>query len=128
MSATYMALKHTHMLCAVISIAFFALRGIWAFQGSSLLQKPWVRISPHIIDTVFLASAIGLVIVLQQYPFVSLWVTVKLLGLAGYIVLGFLTLKKAANNGQRAVFFVLALLLYGYIAGVARSKDALFFL
>ena len=128
MLATYMALKHTHMLCALLSLVFFVVRSLWAFQDSAMLQKKWVKISPHVIDTVFLLSAIGLVIILQQYPFVSAWVTVKLIGLVVYIGLGLMTLKKAKNNAQRAVFFALALLTYFYILGVAMHKQALFFL
>lgn len=128
MNASYMAFKHIHMLCALLSISFFILRSIWAFQDSAMLQKKWVRISPHVIDTVFLLSAIALVIVLGQYPFVSAWVTVKLVGLVVYIGLGMMTLKKAANNRQRALFFSLAVLLYAYIVGVARTKTPLFFM
>lgn len=128
MLATYMALKHTHMLCALLSLTFFVVRSLWAFQGSGMLQKKWVRISPHVIDTVFLLSAIGLVIILQQYPLAVTWVTVKVVGLAVYIGLGLMTLKKAKNNGQRALFFALALLTYFYILGVAMHKNALFFL
>lgn len=128
MADFYMAFKHTHMLCAVISFVFFVTRGIWAFQGSSLLQKKWVKISPHIIDTVLLLSAIGLVIILKQYPFVSPWVTAKIIGLIAYIGLGIMVLKKAKNQQQRALFFSLAVLAFAYIFMVARTKDALFFL
>ncbi len=124
----YMAFKHIHMLCALISIAGFILRSIWAFQGSPWLEKKPVKIAPHIVDTLLLGSAIGLVIMLQQYPFVSSWVTAKLFALLAYIMFGIFTLKKAANNQQRGVFFVLALLSFAYIVMVARFKDALFFL
>src|SRR5690606_18120899 len=117
--------KHTHMLCALLSFIFFITRGIWAFQGSALLQKKWVKISPHIIDTVLLLSAIGLVIAIRQYPFVSLWVTAKLIGLVAYIAFGIMTLKKVKNTQQRAVFFGLSIATFGYIFMVARTKDAL---
>ena len=124
----YLAFKHIHMVCALVSIIGFITRSIWAFQGSSLLQRKAVKIAPHIIDTLLLASAIALVIMTQQYPFVSAWVTAKLLALVAYIVLGIFTLKKARNNQQRTVFFLLALFTFGYIAMTARTHNALFFL
>ncbi len=125
---TYIALKHIHMLCAMLSIFGFITRSIWAFRGSPLLQKKFVKIAPHIIDTLLLLSAIGLVVTTHQYPFVSGWITAKLFALVAYIVLGVLTLKKAKNNQQRVVFFALALLSFIYIVLVAKSHDTLFFL
>lgn len=124
----YMAFKHIHMLCALISIFGFITRSIWAFRGSNWLDKKFVKIAPHIVDTLLLASAVGLVITTQQYPFVATWVTAKLFALVAYIVLGVFTLKKAENNQQRVVFFTLALLTFIYIVFVAKSRDALFFL
>lgn len=123
----YMALKHTHMLCALLSFLFFLTRSTWAFQGSGLLKLKFVKIAPHVIDTFFLLSAIGLIFVTAQYPFVSLWVTVKLFGIVTYIILGVFTLKEAKNNKQRAIYFSLASITYCYIFVVARSKDPLFF-
>lgn len=125
---TYAALKHLHMFCAMLSIFGFITRSMWAFRGSALLEKKFVKIAPHIVDTVLLLSAIGLVVTTQQYPFVSGWVTAKLFALVAYIVLGVFTLKKARNNQQRVVFFTLALLTFIYIAFVAKSHNALFFL
>jgi uncharacterized membrane protein SirB2 len=121
----YTALKHSHMLLAFISIFGFIVRSIWAFKGSDLLQKKIVKIAPHIIDTLLLLTAIGLMIISAQYPFVSAWVTAKFLGLVAYIILGVFTLKKAKNNQQRALFFTLALLTITYIVVVARTKTAL---
>jgi uncharacterized membrane protein SirB2 len=124
----YFALKHIHMLCALLSIFGFITRSMWAFRDSSLLQNKFVKIAPHIIDTVLLLSAIGLVVGTQQYPFVNGWVTAKLFALVAYIVLGVFTLKKAKDDQQRVVFFTLALLTFIYIVFVAISRDAFFFL
>ena len=59
---TYLAVKHLHMSCAAISVSFFILRFIWMRRGSSMLQQRWVRIMPHIVDTILLASALTLVV------------------------------------------------------------------
>ena len=124
----YAAFKHIHMLCAVLSLFGFILRSVWAFQGSELLNKKLVKVLPHIIDTVLLASAIGLAITIQQYPFTSHWLTAKLLALVAYIMFGMLTLKRAKNNQQRTIFFILSLASFFYIAAVAIKKDPSFFL
>ena len=124
----YMALKHLHMLCAVISIAGFAVRGGLRLADSPLLQRKWIKIVPHVIDTVLLATAIGLVVVLQQYPFVVGWVTAKLLGLIVYIGLGVYTMRIARTQSARVAAYLLALLTAAYILAVAFSKSALPFL
>ena len=54
----YLALKHFHITCVVLSGAGFALRGWWAITGSGLLRAKLTRRLPHIIDTCLLGSAI----------------------------------------------------------------------
>ncbi|CAA0082764.1 Protein YchQ [BD1-7 clade bacterium] len=124
----YMALKHSHMMLALLTFLFFLTRSTWAFQGSALLEKKFVKIAPHIIDTFLLLTAIGLVLVTGFYPFVYGWVTAKIFALVAYIVFGLFTIKKAKNNTQRAVFFTLAVVTFLYMGNVAVSKNALFFL
>jgi uncharacterized membrane protein SirB2 len=123
-----MAFKHIHMTLALITLLGFLMRSTWAFMGSNLLEKKFVKIAPHIIDTLFLLSAIALMVLMQQYPFVHAWLTGKIIGLVAYIVFGVFTLKRAKNNSQRAVFFLLALGAFFYTAKVAMTKNALFFL
>ena len=124
----YMGLKHLHMLCALLSIAGFTLRGIWMLADSPLLNKKFVRVAPHIVDTLLLVTAFSLAFMINQYPFFTGWLTAKLFGLIVYIVLGVIALKKGKTKGVRAVAFVLALATFAYIFGVARTKDVLFFL
>jgi len=42
-----------------------------------LLQLRVVRFLPHIIDTVLLLAAVALTIIINQFPLVTHWVTVK---------------------------------------------------
>lgn len=121
----YFAFKHIHMLCAVISIISFIIRGALAIKGSSILQKKWIRIAPHIIDTLLILSAIGLMVSIQQYPFVNGWLTAKLIGLIVYIFLGVVTLKIAKSQPVRIVAYLLAIVTFGYIASVAVTKTPL---
>lgn len=124
----YTGLKHLHMLCALISITGFTLRGIWMLVDSELLNKKFVKIAPHIVDTILLVTAFLLAWQLGQYPFTATWLTAKFLGLLAYIALGMIALKKGKTKAVRATAFILALVTFVYILGVARTKSALFFL
>jgi len=55
----YTALKGLHVGCAAISLALFVLRGVWRMTAPERLARRWVRIVPHAVDSVLLASAIG---------------------------------------------------------------------
>ena len=125
MIATYTLLKYLHVGCVVLSGAGFALRGAWMLQGSPLLAQRWVRVLPHVVDTVLLASAIALAVMLEQYPLVQGWLTAKLIGLVVYIVLGTIALKRGRTRGVRLTAFGAALLVFAYIVAVALTKSVL---
>ncbi|WP_245756638.1 SirB2 family protein [Amphritea atlantica] len=119
-----MALKHTHITFAALSILFFTLRGYWMLSTPEKLQQRWVRITPHIIDTLLLISAIALTITISQYPFTHSWLTAKLIALIAYIVLGTIALKRGKTKGIRTLAFVLALTCAAYIVWVALHHAA----
>lgn len=121
----YLAVKHLHMTCAALSGSFFALRGIWMMLDSALLQRRWVRIAPHIIDTVLLGSALTMVVWSRQYPFVEPWLTAKLLALLLYIVLGTIALKRGKTKTVRIAAYAGALATFGYIVAVALTRHVI---
>ncbi|MET3130931.1 putative membrane protein SirB2 [Oxalobacteraceae bacterium GrIS 1.11] len=121
---SYLAIRHFHITCALLSGAFFLLRGASMMRGSALLQQRWVRIAPHLIDTLLLASALGLVFWSGQYPFVENWLTAKLLALLLYIVLGTIALKRGKTKTIKVSAFFAALAVFAYIVMVALSKQA----
>jgi uncharacterized membrane protein SirB2 len=120
----YLAIKHFHITCAVLSGTFFLVRGSWMLSGSALLQQRWVKIAPHIIDTLLLASAITLVVMSHQYPLAQNWLTAKVLALIAYIVLGAIALKRGKTKGARTGAFFAALAVFAYIVTVAITKQA----
>lgn len=124
----YSALKHLHMTLAMISLFGFLLRGFLRLGDSPLLQRKWLRITPHVIDTLLLATALALVAMLQPFPFGHGWLAAKLLGLVVYIALGIYTLRLARTRAQQATGLVLAFLTFAYILAVAFSKTPLPFL
>lgn len=121
----YAAFKHIHLLTVALSLGLFTLRGIWMLLDSDKLQKRWVKIVPHIIDTLLLVSAIGLMIQLQLYPLTHGWITAKIIGLLAYIVLGTIALKRGKTKGTRVIALVAAFAVIAYIVGVAIRHNAL---
>ena len=121
----YLALKHFHITCVILSGTGFALRGWWSITGSPRLRARLTRILPHIVDSCLLASAIGLAVMAEQYPFVHGWLTAKVLGLLTYIGLGAVALRAARPKGVRVAAFVGALATLAYIVSVALSKNTL---
>lgn len=125
MAEQYFLIKHIHQLSAVISIALFLLRGIWMLADSRMLQRKWVRIVPHVVDTVLLVSALLLVWIIAQYPFVDGWVTAKVVGLVVYIALGMVALKRGRTKQSRLMAWIAAITVFAYIMLVAVTKEVL---
>ena len=120
---TYFFLKNLHLTTIAISLGLFVLRGAWMIAASPRLQARWVRVVPHINDTLLLASGIGLAVLIQQYPLVHGWLTAKLLALILYIGLGTLALKRGKTRGRRIAAWIAALLVFGYMLAVAIAHD-----
>ena len=121
--AAYLIAKSLHVGSAVLSICGFAARGVLMLRGSPLLQNRVVRVAPHVVDTVLLASAIWLAWAIGQAPFVHGWLTAKALALVAYIVLGGLALRPGRPRGVRAAAFAAALATAAYIVAVALTRD-----
>ncbi len=119
----YSLLKQLHLTTIAITLALFVLRGIWMMTASRRLQARWVRIVPHINDTLLLTSGISLAVLLQQYPLVHGWLTAKFFALILYIVLGTYALKHGKTQGQRIAAWIAALLVFGYMVAVAITHD-----
>lgn len=119
----YLGLKHLHVTTVYITIALFLLRGFWMVAQSPMLQKRWVRVVPHVNDTILLLSAIALAVLIQQYPFVNSWLTAKVIGLIVYIGLGLVALRFGRTRGIRIAAFIAALITIGYVYNVAKTHN-----
>lgn len=125
---SYFLLKHIHVSCASISFALFFLRGIWSFSGSSIMRQRWVKVVPHIVDTLLLVSALALAFTIGQYPFVDAWLTAKVIGLVLYIGLGFVALKHGKSKAIRISAWLAAMAVFAYIVLVAVRHNPLPFI
>ena len=92
-------------------------------RASPLLQHRLTRIAPHIIDTLFLASDIALVFIIDVRLLQSGWLLAKLAGLIVYIGLGMVALRFGRTREIRSLAFVGAVATFAYIVGVALLKS-----
>ena len=119
----YATLLRIHLTTVAISLALFLLRGVWRMLDSPMLDKKWVKIVPHVNDTLLLAAAIGMLVVAGMSPLKYNWLMAKIIALLVYIGLGTVALKRGETPRQRILAFVGALAAFGYIALVAVSKQ-----
>lgn len=124
----YSFLKHFHLTTVAVTLVLFVLRGVWMMAASPRLQARWVRVVPHVNDSLLFASGLGLAVLIQQYPLVHAWLTAKLLALLLYIVLGTIAIKRGRTRGVRIGAWIAALLVFGYMVSVARTHNPLPFL
>jgi uncharacterized membrane protein SirB2 len=92
----YAALKWLHVACVMLSGAGFLARGVLMLAGSELLRTRFVRVAPHVVDSLLL-----------------------------YIVLGALALRPGRPPRVRALAFAGAVLTFAYIVGTALQRDPL---
>ncbi|TSA12583.1 MAG: regulator SirB [Betaproteobacteria bacterium] len=120
----YSLIKFAHQLCAFASFTLFAVRGVWMLRDAPQLSRRWVRILPHVVDTLLLASAIALTLMLHQYPLTHAWLSAKVLALLAYIGLGLIALHYGRSRRVRAAAWIGAMTVFAYIVSVALSHDA----
>ncbi|WP_058912996.1 invasion regulator SirB2 [Entomohabitans teleogrylli] len=123
--AAYFAFKHLHILTVVISVTLFVLRYWWQYRASPMAAKRWVRIVPHVNDTLLLLSGAALMVITRFWPFTpqGAWLTEKLFGVIIYIVLGFIALGRRPRSQQvRWVAFLLGLVVLYIIIKLATTK------
>jgi uncharacterized membrane protein SirB2 len=121
----YPQIKFAHVLCVILSGSLFALRGMMMLAGSRLANHPATRYLSYAIDTTLLTAALMLITILHQYPFVQAWLTVKVLLLVLYIVLGVFALRRGRTRRIRAICYVAALVVFASIIGVALAHNPL---
>ena len=119
----YFAIKHLHVACVILSGAGFFLRGLLMLTDSPLSGARWLKVAPHINDTLLLGAAIALTVLTSQYPFVDAWVTAKVFGLFAYIVLGSLALKAGRTKRMRVGAWLAAMAVFAWVASVALTKS-----
>ena len=124
--AFYAQIKWVHVAAVLASGSLFLLRGLLLQTGQPrLAMAAPVRYLSYSIDTILLTAALMLLTILPREMFANGWLTVKLVLLVVYIVLGSFALKRAHTPRLRLTCYVLALLVFGFMLSIARSHHPL---
>lgn len=115
----YPLIKQLHMTMAGFSLALFVLRAWWSVRESPRLGQRWVRILPHLVDTLLLMFGIWLMVILSAWPTQQPWLMAKLIGLLAYIVVGSFAIKRGGTPPIRGLAAVVAVAIFVYIVGAA---------
>ena len=118
-------IKTIHVFCVLLSFAGFFVRGIWMLRDSELLRRRWVRITPQVVDTLLLVSAIILAIQLRLSPIEQPWLMAKIIALVVYIGVGLVALKLGRSKQVRLYAWLMGLVIFGYIVSVAITKSVM---
>jgi uncharacterized membrane protein SirB2 len=119
----YAQIRAAHLLAVALSGTLFAARGLGVLAGSGWPMHPVLRFSSYAIDTVLLTAALMLVAVLPSAAFANHWLTVKLMLVVAYIVLGAFALRRARTPRNRLRCYVAALVMFALVIAVARSHS-----
>lgn len=122
----YLMVKHLHLSFVAVSVLFLLVRFYWLWSGSPNMEKKWVKVVPHIVDTGLLVSALSLCVIIGQYPFVDAWVTEKILAVVLYILCASAAFKVRVK-AMRLMAMGASLLWLIIIAKLAVLKQPLLF-
>ena len=87
-------------------------------------QWRWLRIAPHLVDTLLLTAAITLAWRSHQYPIAQTWLSAKVVALLLYIGLGTIALRRGVSGVLQFGCFLAALAAVSYVVGVAVTRSA----
>ena len=117
-------LKEIHVTLAFITVAGFVVRGLLSLADSPLRDRTWIRVAPHIVDTLLLGFGIALAVSMSLSPLANGWLMAKIVGLLAYIGFGVMAMR-ARSRALKIVGFVAAIASVGYIFAVAFSKQVM---
>jgi uncharacterized membrane protein SirB2 len=121
----YLDIRAVHIAAVIVSGSLFILRS----AGHNFSNARWPMAFPlrtivWSVDTVLLTAALMLMTIVQQYPFVDGWLTMKVLLLVIYILLGRLAFA-AERRSTRLWSMGAAIAVYLFIVTIARAHSPL---
>jgi uncharacterized membrane protein SirB2 len=125
MAAWFLQILWIHIGCVIASGSLFFTRGCMMLAGLPAANHVALRRISVAVDSLLLAAAITLTTVIHQYPFVQAWLTVKVILLVVYIVLGVYALRRGRTRAIRAACFAAAMIVFLFIVTVARTQNPL---
>ncbi|MBE0359631.1 MULTISPECIES: SirB2 family protein [Pseudoalteromonas] len=122
----YLAVKHSHMAIALLSVILFYVRSFSRMGSGKIAKNKLVFIGSHSTDTLLLISALALVYVAKINPLEQLWLLEKIVLVVAYIFIGIKSSKQTQVQAKiiYTIINTLVILAIGYLA---TSKSALLF-
>lgn len=125
MEAFYPEIRAVHIGAVMLSGLLMLVRGLARNGFDARWVTAWpIRSLAYTIDTVLLTAALMLMTITHQYPLADNWLTMKVVLLVAYIVLGYRALRGRTRQ-TRWASLTGAALIYGFIISVARAHDPL---
>lgn len=120
-----MDIRAAHIAAVIASGLLFVVRSV----GHNLLQARWpmafpLRMIVWSVDTVLLTAALMLMTIVQQYPFVDGWLTMKVLLLVVYVMLAQVAFT-AESRSMRLWSMAAAITVFAFIITIARAHSPL---
>jgi uncharacterized membrane protein SirB2 len=103
----YPLIKHAHLLFVGVSLLLFSYRALMSLAGKDWRRFRWLRLVPHINDTLLLLCGLTLAYWLRLSPMAHPWLGIKLLLLLGYILAGKWALSPNPFGFYRRLSFAL---------------------
>ena len=125
MESFYLEIRMVHIGAVALSGLLMLARGL----VRNTLDASWVMSWPmrslcYTIDTVVLTAALMLMTIVQQFPFADGWLTMKVLLLVAYVMLGYHALRGPTRK-VRWASLACAALTFGTIVTIARAHSPL---
>ncbi|HEX2802422.1 MAG TPA: SirB2 family protein [Sphingomicrobium sp.] len=125
MEPFYLEIRAAHIGAVAASGLLLLLRAVPRNVAGATWVMAWpVRLLSYTVDTVLLTAALMLTTIIRQYPFVDNWLTMKLLLLVLYIMLGYWALR-GRSAAIRWGSLAGAGVVYAFIITVARAHSPL---
>lgn len=118
-------IKLFHMIFILLSISSFIGRVYLAEKRPEMMELKWIKIGPHIINSLLLITGFTLVFQGSWLSGEYGWIVAKLIALVAYVGLGIVAIKSQGELRWKA--FAGALACFVYIAIVAVTKQPFIF-
>jgi len=118
-------IKIFHLIFILLSISSFVGRIYLAEKRPEMLEQKWIKIGPHVINSLLLITGFTLVFQGSWLSAEYGWIIAKLIALVAYVGLGIVAIKSQGELRWKA--FAGALACFVYIAVVAVTKNPFIF-
>ena len=122
LSEHYLLIRQLHILTAALSVTLFTIRFLLLVRSPTWQPNRWLKVLPHVNDSLLLILAVLLCIIIQQAPLITPWLTEKVAAVILYILAGMFALKWSKTRLSKIIWFIIALFMFAYAANIAINK------